>query len=120
MSEVKRAKKIVKRTREQVIKRWVKALRAGKYEQTTGDLKNDEGFCCLGVLCDLAAKDGGSTWTNDCGGGFSYKDKSGILSDDMRKFVFGRKSALHNKLIDLNDNGSTFKEIADIIEQKLL
>ena len=44
-----------------VIKRWVKALRSGKYKQGLGALKatDSEGkprYCCLGVLCDLHAK----------------------------------------------------------------
>lgn len=32
---------------------WVRALESGKYEQTSGNLKTDEGFCCLGVACNL-------------------------------------------------------------------
>lgn len=33
---------------------WVSELRSGKYQQTTGYLQNENGFCCLGVLCDMA------------------------------------------------------------------
>ena len=33
--------------------KWVRALRSGKYEQATGALRNEDGFCCLGVLCDV-------------------------------------------------------------------
>lgn len=34
---------------------WLKALRSGKYRQSTGVLYNnmDDGFCCLGVFCHL-------------------------------------------------------------------
>lgn len=32
---------------------WVKALRSGKYQQTKQYLHTDEGFCCLGVACDM-------------------------------------------------------------------
>ena len=36
---------------------WLEALRGGKYEQTTGVLRSKkDGFCCLGVLCDLYIK----------------------------------------------------------------
>jgi hypothetical protein len=42
-----------------VIEEWVKALESGEYGQTMGVLRRvdgDAGFCCLGVLCDLAVK----------------------------------------------------------------
>ncbi len=49
--------------------RWVAALRGGeytqdKYTQGKSSLRNkyDE-LCCLGVLCDLAGKDGLGEWT---------------------------------------------------------
>lgn len=32
---------------------WVDALRSGKYQQTQDVLKNKNGFCCLGVLCEV-------------------------------------------------------------------
>ena len=37
---------------------WVEALESGKYDQTTGTLHDSAGFCCLGVLCDVARKRG--------------------------------------------------------------
>ena len=41
-----------------VKKMWVEALRSGEYKQGEHTLKNDKGeFCCLGVLCDLYAKE---------------------------------------------------------------
>ena len=52
--------------KREIAKRWVEALTSGKYEQTTGKLQRTEpgengepvGFCCLGVLCELAVADG--------------------------------------------------------------
>jgi hypothetical protein len=45
--------------------RWIAALRSGKYKQAFGtlhkfdeDRPEDEGFCCLGVLCEIAVQDG--------------------------------------------------------------
>lgn len=38
--------------------RWIEKLESDEYEQTTGELKNDEGYCCLGVLCEVAVEDG--------------------------------------------------------------
>ncbi len=38
---------------------WVAALRSGDYKQCTGLLTDGNcGFCCLGVLCDVAVKEG--------------------------------------------------------------
>lgn len=38
--------------------RWVAALRSGEYAQGRGSLRDGNQYCCLGVLCDLAVKDG--------------------------------------------------------------
>lgn len=32
---------------------WIKALRSGKYTQTSNHLRVNDGYCCLGVLCDV-------------------------------------------------------------------
>jgi hypothetical protein len=37
---------------------WTAALRSGGYLKATGYLRDGDRRCCLGVLCDLAAKDG--------------------------------------------------------------
>jgi hypothetical protein len=61
----------------EVVQLWVAALRSGKYKQTVGRLQRrrdyvgkygDEytaGFCCLGVLCDLAVQAGVAVTTED-------------------------------------------------------
>lgn len=43
----------------EIADKWVEALRSGKYEQCTTVLRStDNKFCCLGVLCELAVKEG--------------------------------------------------------------
>lgn len=48
----------------EIIEKWVEALESGEYQQTTSYLARPTmtggpiGYCCLGVLCDLAVKDG--------------------------------------------------------------
>lgn len=37
---------------------WTAALRSGEYQQAKGYLRTDDGYCCLGVLCDIAVKNG--------------------------------------------------------------
>lgn len=44
-------------------RRWVEALRSGEYEQARDKLRDSvgtdkDGFCCLGVLCDLYDENG--------------------------------------------------------------
>jgi hypothetical protein len=40
------------------IKKWVDALRSGKYKQGKGFLNMDGEYCCLGVACELAIANG--------------------------------------------------------------
>lgn len=35
------------------IKKWVKALRSGKYKQGQDALQSEKGYCCLGVACEI-------------------------------------------------------------------
>ena len=41
---------------------WLEALRSKEYPQTKGKLKTEEGYCCLGVLCDLYLKEHSKEW----------------------------------------------------------
>ena len=41
----------------EIKKRLIVALRSGDYKQTRGALCEDGGYCCLGVLCELAMID---------------------------------------------------------------
>jgi hypothetical protein len=58
--------------KKEIAKKWVKALRSGKYKQTRNVLKTKTkkglvSHCCLGVLCEL--------YQNDC----KRKNKKGLL-----------------------------------------
>jgi hypothetical protein len=49
--------------KQEIRDEWVNALESGEYKQTDMRLRDDEGkMCCLGVLCDLAAKAGVGEW----------------------------------------------------------
>jgi hypothetical protein len=43
--------------KKSIKKKWLEALRSGKYKQTVRNLKDNNGYCCLGVLCDVYAKE---------------------------------------------------------------
>jgi len=112
-----------------IMKRWVKALRSGKYKQIRGALNNGKGFCCLGVLCDISKKDLGIKWVK------GYEDKMEIgkrhkdtdyLPKSVRRWAgiktrecsfYDEASETECDLSLLNDNYRSFKYIAKVIEQ---
>jgi hypothetical protein len=100
------------------------ALRSGEYTQTKGTLQDEHGHCCLGVMCDVYQKDTGSSieWRPNGyinGGNLSHhlsvQEWVG-LSSPCGLFTGKHKDAV--SLAGLNDNGSTFTEIADFIESE--
>ena len=108
-------------------KKWVAALKSGKYEQTTaGRLTNKEGtqFCCLGVLCDIYLKEMKHPIKNRFHRANAIQQLR--VSDDAKIIqVPGRKvltwAGLHHSstgtLADMNDVGKSFEVIAKYIEK---
>jgi len=54
---------------QEIKAKWIAALRSGEYTQTIGklyrhrpDFADQPGYCCLGVLCDLHAKETENAW----------------------------------------------------------
>lgn len=97
-------------------KEWLEALRSGKYKQTRKHLHKGEGYCCLGVACEVAgipsdkglpAPDGEPCWT--------YLGYLGVLPDCLMVEDFAHTPAAET-FIRMNDSGATFTEIADKIE----
>lgn len=43
---------------QEIKERWLAKLESGEYEQTTEYLAAGDGYCCLGVLCEIAVEDG--------------------------------------------------------------
>lgn len=119
----------------EVKKKWLTALRSGKYRQGTDCLKQEGAdgrplYCCLGVLCDL--------YVQEVGGRFSEpqpeivfcdvtgESREAIPPQDVVKWAQLRH-AVGNRvegdelesLANYNDDGHSFEEIAEIIEAKL-
>lgn len=126
---------------------WIQALRSGKYQQGRGLLRRDDPeteeteYCCLGVLCDLAARDCGSGYWDHEG---NYRDGTGFLGKSLLPHSViawagcgeqettlcspveytvslppsaSRAHPAHLHVI--NDSGATFEQIADLIEEQL-
>lgn len=58
--------------------KWVDALRNGDYKQGKDFLQSDSGFCCLGVLCDIAKEETGGEWSKD--GLSEYENRNGVVA----------------------------------------
>ena len=105
------------------IKKWVKALKSGKYSQTRKRLRDDTGYCCLGVACDVCKK---GKWEGDeyYIGGWSYDEN---IPNGVKKWYgidgepFVEVKGKKRYLVDLNDDYKwSFKKIAKAIEKKYL
>lgn len=114
--------------------RWLEALRSGEYVQGTGLLRTeDDTYCCLGVLCDLAVQDGVVEWERsvclECDGDCDHwhvRAHSGNLPQEVCEWAglpngdpAVNVDGTVQYLAELNDNGTTFDRIAELIEQSL-
>ena len=109
---------------------WVAALRSGKYKQGTGQLKrylpqaNENIFCCLGVLCDVAGAEwvpAGSVRATSRGPQFDHESADEIpISMPPVSFLDNIGLSWHDagELAHANDSEEyTFEQIAAMIEE---
>jgi hypothetical protein len=96
-----------------VKKKWLNALRSGKFKQGQGALKNSEGHCCLGVLCEIT----GNSKNRDMQIGYPM-DRAGF-GEPVKSFC-GLSVDMQSELATLNDDGINFSEIADVIEREVV
>lgn len=101
---------------------WCAALRSGEYKRGTGRLHQfDDRFCCLGVLCDLAAKEGVVQRDQAARHTMYRYDGEAHYLPDAVMYWAGLASAnprLTNgrTLAAMNDDGRSFAEIANAID----
>ncbi len=109
---------------EIVAKEWIKQLRSGNYKQGKRRLRDkDDNCCCLGILCDIApmVKWELSGKVYDARTKNNYSDA--VLPLNVQRWADMKTSngTLQNQkrvaLSEYNDNGLTFDEIADVIEE---
>jgi hypothetical protein len=100
--------------------RWVAALRSGEYPQAHQQLRDGDGRCCLGVLCELAVEDGVIAPPYMGGGAWVYDGADTDLPETVWRWAgldSGNPEAGEFTLIELNDDEHwDFAEIADAIE----
>jgi hypothetical protein len=119
---------------ERIKKLWLDALRSDKYKQARDRLRDGDGFCCLGVLCDIVKNDVGGRWEGPEDNAqfiVGYEHATGALPAAVQELA-GLKQANPEieaimikdenapvSLAGMNDHGVSFAEIADIIEEHL-
>lgn len=102
--------------------KWIDALRSGNYSQSKHYLRRkdisgrSEGYCCLGVLCDIVDPEG---WDVGTEFGFRHQGETDGPSESVKESV-GLTDEQENALIGMNDReGLSFNEIADWIEANI-
>jgi hypothetical protein len=104
--------------------KWIAALRSGCYEQTTLRLHDCDGHCCLGVAAqefisdDVVVKRNSNSGKDARSYDGSYRLAPvyvlGALG--LHTSEGGRIDGFHDSLSELNDGGTTFEQIADLLE----
>lgn len=117
-----------------VHKLWTEALRSGQYMQGTGSLHQRGGhdhadrFCCLGVLCDLALKEGVVKRVKYDEAIYAYDDDGSHLPISVQKWAgltsgnvfFSTEPGRSVSAVTLNDDRKvSFPVIADWIDKYL-
>lgn len=108
------------------IQQWINALRSGEYKQGSGGLQSEEGYCCLGVACDLfipkskqqkTVQDG---YTRLIGGfpeGQIYSPEWLIrISDDFLDKLGVGLAHLNDGYSGTHYKSYSFKEISDLLQ----
>lgn len=119
----------------------VAALRSGKYKQGRGHLRGDDGFCCLGVACDVSklgewaqpdygpgalvphwlyatksGEEGAAALPSDVADYYGFRRTDGSLGNGSRYRI---KHIPFRALTTANDSGAvSFEQIADVIESE--
>lgn len=114
-------------------RRWVEALRSGKYSQTCGALRDAEGYCCLGVLSELVGVPSqpmeARTLDEEHLGEGTHKYMFPIKSGEYSSYeippgewfsqVTGLSPDTMSELANENDNWRSFSELAARIEKEV-
>jgi len=111
---------MIKLSREELRTNWLAALRGKKYKQTQEVLRNESGFCCLGVLCDIYDSNKwniDNTWVTEYTYGKNHEEVN--LPESIRRAVGIPKNEV-SKLVAMNDEDQlSFRKIANYLEKEV-
>jgi hypothetical protein len=127
----------------EIKQKWVDALLSGKYDQGSEKLRSRQGYCCLGVLCDLYSQEQNQEWEfrgafeeeNTQPTDYWYFDGEGEFLPESVKEWAGLSLAnplvkldaeeededpwsYHDEISNLNDTGYTFNDLAKMIQEQ--
>lgn len=116
----------------EIKRQWLDRLRSGEYVQTKFALKDREGYCCLGVLCEVAVDNNAIKYYPGPNWGYAKNDLEFLRSKGTppKEVAFWagldavdpivQYDGEEYRLARLNDIVElTFEEIADLIEEQL-
>lgn len=122
---------------KEVKDKWVTALRSFEYRQGSCVLNNrDKYFCCLGVLCELAAQEAICERKTNQNGNICYDEEEAYPPQSVAKWagfpfwqrlngadykIYSTNPSIEGYLLSqYNDQlNKSFNEIADLIEAHL-
>lgn len=107
--------------KKRIAKKWAAALRSGKYQQGVGGLKSGDAYCCLGVLCDLYAKEKKVRGFSKRG---AFRGSVAVLPPVVQRWAglrssHGRLPSPALSLSEANDLRVPFEQIARMIEENV-
>jgi hypothetical protein len=101
--------------------KWLAALRSGEYEQTKRTLFDGTGYCCLGVLEKCVIGEVSRLHIDGEVAGMpspANERTMGVKFEPDQGGVWGlRANGNYLYLAHLNDSGTSFAKIADLIEK---
>jgi hypothetical protein len=113
---------------QQVKQKWISALLSGDYQQGKEALCEDGKYCCLGVLCDLYRKEHPETqWQKGTYSREFFLGQADYLPSEVERWAGLTQQdpevhigdGFYKKLSDLNDTGSSFEKIANLVNEQL-
>lgn len=110
-------------------KLWIEALRSRKYKQGKNQLRDyNNNYCCLGVACEIAIKNGLNINVALEGRIYSYDGVDDILPDNVRNYYglvtnhgsyqTGKYKEQRSLVEDNDDYQYEFIKISNIIEKE--
>lgn len=113
-----------KHTPEEARRFWVEALESGEYQQGKHMLCVDDTYCPLGLACEVYQKYEGGLSVLKLSTGLTTYNGYSITLPDLVQLWLGMSDSMGSyydpmsNLMDDNDFGKSFQEIAQIIRSK--